>query len=415
MKRIRFILIFLFLLNGHSIKIVAQTITLDDFISQALENSPLLHDYDNQILINHLDSLKMRAAYGFVLSSDVNGTYAPSVKGWGYDQALTNGQTLFAGARVSKELINRKNLNTRLHTFDILRKQIESQHLLNSQMLKKQITDQYILTYISQQQFRNEEEIIHLLTQEDGVLKKLTQSSVFKQTDYLSFKVTFQQNQLGLLQRKAEWESNYMMLNFLCGITDTTLSTISEPLLRKSAPPFNQSTYRQTYISDSTKLMNDRALIEYDYQPKISAFSDAGYQSSLSHQPYKNIGLSVGLSVSIPIYDGHQKQLRLRQNEIQSNTSLQYFEQAQRQYEQMTLQLNEQIRDYEEIISQAQDQLVFARTLIEANAKQLPSGDVKMVDFILSINNYLSLKGNIIQYQSTFFALQNQLQNLIIQ
>ena len=65
--------------------------------------------------------------------------------------------------------------------------------------------------------------------------------------------------------------------------------------------------------------------------------------------------------------------------------------------------------------SLAKEQMVYSRTLIDANAKQLPTGDVKVVDFILSINNYLNLKVNSIQYQATLYSLHNQLQNLIIQ
>jgi hypothetical protein len=35
--------------------------------------------------------------------------YSPNIKGWGYDSALTNGQSIFAGVRVAKEFISRNN------------------------------------------------------------------------------------------------------------------------------------------------------------------------------------------------------------------------------------------------------------------------------------------------------------------
>jgi hypothetical protein len=63
----------------------------------------------------------------------------------------------------------------------------------------------------------------------------------------------------------------------------------------------------------------------------------------------------------------------------------------------------------------ATQQIEYAKALVEANAKQLPTGDVKMVDFILSINNLLNLKANIIQYNNALYTLKNQMKYLIIQ
>ncbi|MFX8366278.1 hypothetical protein ABTL85_19135, partial [Acinetobacter baumannii] len=80
----------------------------------------------------------------------------------------------------------------------------------------------------SQQQYNLSKEIIHLLNQEDIVLKKLTQSSVFKQTDYLTFKVTLQQNELTLEQQKADWQNNYSLLKYLSGIVDDTFEPVEK-------------------------------------------------------------------------------------------------------------------------------------------------------------------------------------------
>jgi hypothetical protein len=105
----------------------------------------------------------------------------------------------------------------------------------------------------------------------------------------------------------------------------------------------------------------------------------------------------------------------LQQNQLSLQTRQKYLEQTQRQYQQQILQINNQIEQYNKIINTANEQTTYAKTLVEANAKQLPTGDVRMVDFILSINNLLNLKGNIIQYNTTLFNLKNQLQYLIIQ
>ena len=398
-------------------KINAQSNTLSYFLATAQSNSPLLNDYNNQVISNKIDSLKLKVTYGFIVTGEGTAGYSPNIKGWGYDSALTNGQSLFAGVRVAKEFISRNNLNTRLAGINASIAQILAQKNISLQTLNKQITDQYIATYASQQQYDLSKEIIHLLNQEDVVLKKLTQAAVFKQTDYLTFKVTLQQNELTLEQQKADWQNNYSLLKYLSGIVDDTFEPVEKPSFIETLnlTSFDESMYAKAFQADSLKLSNDAKIIQYNYKPKITAFSDSGYQSSFALTPYKNFGMSVGVGVTIPIYDGHQKKMLLQQNQLSLDTRKKYLEQTQRQYQQQILQINNQIEQYDKMINTANQQITYAKTLVEANAKQLPTGDVRMVDFILSINNLLSLKGNIIQYNTTLFNLKNRLQYLIIQ
>ncbi len=388
---------------------------LSYFLSAAEKNSPLLNDYNNQVLITKIDSLKLRANYGFIFSGEGNATYAPSAKGWGYDNALSNSHTLFAGVRVMREFLSRNNLNTRLKNYNLGIAQILAQKNISQQALKKQITDQYITTYSSQKQLAITKEVLHLLEQEDLVLKKLTQVAVFKQTDYLNFKVSQQQNQLAYEQKKVEMEANYALLNYLCGIVDDRVENLQEPIFSQmDALPFDESVYAHSFQADSAKIANDGQLIGYDYKPKISAYADGGYQSSFVLTPYKNFGLSTGISLSIPIYDGHKKKMLLDQNKIQLDSRTQYAAFAKKQYQQQVLQIQNQMKQYSQLKETALHDMKYAETLTEANAKQLPTGDVRTVDFILSVNNLLTLKSMVVQYDTMLLNLENQLQNIVL-
>jgi len=396
----------------------AQTPTnLAYFIEAAHTSSPLLSDYNNQLISSRIDSLKLRAAYGFIVSGEGAATYAPVVRGWGYDKDLTNGKSVFAGVRVSRELVGRNNLQARLDSYRAGMAQVVAQKELTIETLDKQITDQYIATYTSQQQYLLSKELVAFLNQEDKVLKQLTQQATFKQTDYLSFKVTLQQNQLVLQQQTADWQNNYLLLNYLSGRVDTTIRELDAPDIGGAQQPsaFETSVYARAFRADSVKLANDAEVIAYDYKPKISAFSDAGYQSSFIQTPYRNWGLSVGVAVSLPLYDGHQKNLLLQQNQLAEQTRRSYASRLQNQYQQQVFQLQNQLEQYRRMMDTANEQLVYTRTLVDANAKQLPTGDVKMVDFILSINNVLNLQASIIQYNYALLSLQNQLTHLILQ
>jgi hypothetical protein len=52
-------------------------------------------------------------------------------------------------------------------------------------------------------------------------------TSVYRQTDYLSFLVTLQQQQLAAEQLLGQYQNDFALLNYLCGLRDTTLQHFS--------------------------------------------------------------------------------------------------------------------------------------------------------------------------------------------
>src|SRR3977135_4036559 len=61
--------------------------TLEYFIQQATQNSPLIKGFQNQLLLNQLDSQILKATTRTQVNFVSNNTYAPVINGWGYDQA----------------------------------------------------------------------------------------------------------------------------------------------------------------------------------------------------------------------------------------------------------------------------------------------------------------------------------------
>ena len=181
-----------------------QTLNLDYFINVARSNNPILNDYSNQAFILKIDSLKLKSDYGFKLDGVVDATYSPVVNKWGYDITLSNAQSVTGIVKLSKEIIGKGNINSRKESYGLGIQQLVNESQITVQSLNRAITEQYINTYASQQQYQVISEVVHLLEQEDDVLSKLTQKATFKQTDYLSFKVTLQQNLLTLKQCYAE-------------------------------------------------------------------------------------------------------------------------------------------------------------------------------------------------------------------
>ncbi|MBU4538319.1 MAG: TolC family protein [Weeksellaceae bacterium] len=389
---------------------------IDFYITHAKENSPVLNDYNNQVYSLKIDSLKMTKDFGFLVNGLGNASYAPFINNWGYNGAYTNNdKNIAAIVKVTKEFVGKENLKTRLNTFNLQAKQVQNKSNLEKLLLEKNIVDQYLNTYANQQQYAVLKEILHVFEQEDLILKKLTQASVFRQTDYLSFTVNHQQNQLALQTKYNDWFASYAQLSYLAGLIDFDLKNLEKPFLdRQISTDFTKSIYFENYKTDSLKNDNDLKIINFDYRPKIAAYADAGYSSSLTVTPYKNFGFSTGLSVNVPIFDGHKKQLLIEQNKINLETSKKYLEFNKNQFEQKSEMLGKQIKNYDQMIAAAKNQITYAKTLIDANLKQVPTGDVKIVDFIMSINNYLNLKQGLVQFELNRNLLINNLNHIII-
>lgn len=398
-----------------STALFSQERDLTFYLSQSKINSPLLVDYKNQINSLSIDQQLLKASLGLQIAANSELFYAPVINGYGFDDILTNGQHVIALINVKKEIVRKGRINTQLKSSTLNQEGLINQIKLSEETIEKNIVEQYILTYTDQEQLKLSEEIIELLLTEDVLLKKMTQSSVFKQTDYLAFKVNLQQQLLTKKQLEIQYKNNFATLNYLSGIIDTSKYEITKPEIVPKIPRlFNESYYFESFRIDSLKNKNDRDLINLNYKPKISVFTEAGYQSSLTIHPYRNTGWSAGLNLSIPIYDGNQRKMLIAQNNLKEKSREAYLQSSGRQYQQITLQLKQLINQYDTLITDSKKQLEFSETLVKANALQLKTGEVRMTDYILSINNYLDLRSSAILNQSNRLILINQLNSILL-
>ncbi|MDQ6756093.1 MAG: TolC family protein [Bacteroidota bacterium] len=399
-----------FLFLSACILSFAQKKNLDYFIDSATINSPLLNDLRNQILSNRIDSQILIAANSIQVNANGNSFYAPIVNGWGYDAAITNGGQLQALITASKNILSKKFLNSQFKNLQLVGDSLNVAAKISEQDIKKIIISQYITAYGDQLQLDFNNQLISLLSKEEIILKKLTEKNVYKQVDYLSFLVTFQQQNLTRLQLDVQYKNDYATLNYLAGILDTTLVTLSEPALnaiRTFIP--DSSVFFLKYRIDSLRLINNKSIINQNYQPHITAFADAGYQSSFMEMPYKNFGRSIGVNFIIPIYDGHQKKLQYSKIEIAERTRVRNKEFFQNQYYQQIAQLQQQLSSIENLLTPINKQIKYIETLINVNGKLLETGDIKMTDYVLSLNNYITAKNLVVQNIIARYQIINQL------
>ncbi|HVX52028.1 MAG TPA: hypothetical protein VHB48_17850, partial [Chitinophagaceae bacterium] len=321
--KLKVFIILIYLAAGTDV--YAQEKTLDYYINAALQNSPLFSDYANQVQQNYIDSAKIAAGYGPQVNGVSGNSYAPVIHGYGYDGVVTNYGNFSELVTASKQLVSKANLSNQYSALRLLNDSLRIAARISGQDLKKAVTMQYITAYGSWEQYKFNGDVYNLLQKEDTVLKRLTQAAVYRQTDYLTFLVTLQQQHIAVVAARNQFQNDFAQLNYLCGLFDTTLTPVSSPGLQADSMPGAQNTiFYHKYVTDSMLLKNADAQIDFNYKPKINLYADAGFLSSFMYQAYKNFGTSFGVNITIPIYDGRQRKMQHDKIAIQEDTRKKY-------------------------------------------------------------------------------------------
>ena len=388
---------------------------LDFYLSEAQGNSPLLKDYKNQVLLNKLDSLRLLASFKPQVTAGTNNSYYPSLGSFGYDNAISNGGNYSAQIFINKPLIPKRNLANQLETITLLSSGIQANTKISQQDLTRTITAQYLITYGDYLQIKFNQEVLELFKNEEVILKKLTQTNVYKQTEYLTFLVTLQQQELQLKRLKIQFLNDFGTLNYLCGIApennqSTQITEIPTPNIPfPQLPEVRKSIFYRPYVFDSLKIRNSDRQIDFAYKIRGNVFADGGFVSSFSMQPYYNFGVSLGFNATILLYDGRQRTLQHNKNKVAELTRQNYRNFFLKQYTQQTSQLVQQLELYENLSVEMLDQLKYSQRLIEANSRLITTGDVRIVDYLLATTNFLNAKNQITLNEINRLQIKNQL------
>ncbi len=406
MRRIQIVVLGTFLLQVLN----AQQQNLDYFLSQGLQNSPLLKDYKNRLRSSQLDSMRLRAGLGIQINVASVNSYAPVINGWGYDEVKTDLAQVSALVGISKEIIGNSNLQNKYRAIRLQNQSIMNEGSLSEKDLKKSIISQYILAYGDQQQHMLNAEVLDVLRQEEQIVKKLAENGIYKQTEYLSLLVNLQQQEIITALSGVQSKTDLELLNSMCGIFDTVCIKLSEPDLTVIVPaePHNTLLYHQL-VTDSLKLVNADQQINFEYRPKLSVYADGGYFSSLNYMPGKNFGMSAGFSLTVPIYDGGQRKMQHDQIAISEDTRSGYRNFFTSQYRQQINMFTRQLLYQDPLIRQCTDQMAYAQTLIDANRLLLSTGDISVTDYLLSVSNFIHAKNQLIENTLTKFRIINEI------
>jgi outer membrane protein TolC len=398
------------LLAFSSFSSFTQQKDLDYYINTGIQNSPLLKDYHYQLQVTRIDSLRIRAGLGPQVQALSNNSYAPVINGWGYDEIKTDVANIYAGISVSKELTGKNKRQNQYQALELQYQSILNSGKITEQELKKNITAQYIIAFGSWEQYNFNAEVHNLLKSEGIILKALTENGVYKQTEYLSFLVNLRQHELSVNNLKNQFRDDLSMLNYLCGIEDSSLIPISDPdLVPENLPDFRSTVFFERFFIDSLKLQNAHKQIDFCYKPKVSLFADGGYYSSLAYLPYKNFGLNAGFTVSVPVYDGGQRKMQHDIISIDEQNRRNYRDFYLSQSSQQIHRFWQQLGENKMLSEDIAEQITYTQALIDMYHKLLETGDMFMSDYIIAVHNYLNAKNMMVENKIAKYLIINEL------
>jgi len=393
MKRRFFLILFL-----SCISVIAynQSRDLDFYLKEALQNSPLLNDFRNQINSAVADSFLIKAARKPYIEAISSLQASPYSRNFGYDDVITNGGNYTAVLGVNQKILNKKEITNKYSSVDLQKQSATNSSRISVTELNKVITDQYLVALSSYDDYLFNKTFLGLFETENEIVKQFVKNGVCKQTDYLSLSVETQSQEILVIQLKSQYRKDLSLLNQVCGLNDSSWIELTAPrIIVKGAPDIAKSPLFIQYKIDSLRIENEKAAIDIRYKPKINWFADAGFLTSNPWNLYKHFGYSAGIGLNVPVYDGKQRDMEKRKLEFNENSRKMYEDTYRKKYFQQIQQLNEELMSLIETSVQMEKQLKTSDQLVIALKEQLEAGIIQMTEYINAIRNFKSISRNI--------------------
>lgn len=386
---------------------------LDFYITTALNNSPLLKDYKNQMLSAGLDSLLVKASNKPQISQATQIMYPFTGKNFGYDEAITNGGNYSALVSILQPLLNRKMIKGEIEGISLQSEALRINTKISEIDLKKGITAQYLTAYSNFNQLQSNKSVLKLLLDEQSVLKILVEKGIYLVTDYMNLSVSARAQEIAIKQSFIQFKNDLNLLNYLCGVTDTSTVTLEDPgITLNNYYDLDNSPVMAQFRIDSLMNINRRLQTDFNYLPKFQAFADVGFASVMPKNIPYNFGSSIGLNLTMVISDGKQRRLQYDKISFAERTRLDYQKFYSEQYRQQYNQYTEQLKLSDELINDLKNQLAEQEKLIGLYKLEIEKGLVRFMDFMTIVNNYAVTKNNYTQAEISHLQIINQMNYL---
>ncbi len=404
----RFLLAFSFFLPIFSVQ--SQEHTLNYFLQEGVKNNPLLKDLNGQINVNQTDSLLVKAMNLPRVDFRGYAYYAPIVNHFGYSEVLTNLANLTSVISVFQPIFNKKAIEANLVKNSIQKQALTNSLVLTGNTLKKTITAAYLDAYSTYSDISVDLELLSFAKDQGKILKSLTESGIYKQTDYLAFIIDLQGQELQIKEMKLQLKKQISDLYLLCGIKDTATFVPVKPDLGNYSPqPREALPMFIRFTIDSLRIKNENLLLDRNYKPSVNWFSDAGLINNDPTVIYQNFGLSIGLNLTLPLYDGNQKKLNHQKFRFEEEIRAGYESAFRKEYDQQLNNWLTELEETESLLPDVRSQVSNLELLVSQDKELVSKGSGSITDYLIAVKNYISLRKHLNQYETRILQIQNEI------
>jgi outer membrane protein TolC len=387
-------------------------VSLDYFIKKAAANSPALREYENLRSMNRLQAALNRAqnsGFQIFLTGDYlfapyfnnpGGlvTTDPSPNAYGYDINLSDGGLYSAKLNLERNVLNGGLTGVLDRQIRVQDEQYQQALILERHSLEKQVTDLYLNALLLQRLARVSEETVAALREQTRLAAGLAAGGTATLQDYLLLKIEFKNQSILLDDARQQVRSGLLQLVALCGIADTSVTAVDSVAL-KPGPLVNGSRFTGRYALDSLSVLTEQALFETRYSPRLRMFLNTGLDAVELAGIDRRFGMSAGLNLSLPLFDGHQRRLTAEQKRFALNTV-----RESRRYLEATVALQrvnygKRIESLGNNIAGMSEQIEDYRKLLDLSSRQLRQGGLSMIDYLTIVRNFTDLRKNAISLE----------------
>ena len=403
--------------------VVAQQRSLFDYQNIARQNNPILKQNTNlqQILLIQNDIIKAQnTAPQVYFSSDFlfapfffnnkklfSITNAPDAKAFGYDGGITNGGLYSAQWNVSKNFFNEKTVQTLFDQNLAANKSIDLVTLQALHEIDKSVTDQYVTVFQAQAQIKAFNKITDIINERQKIIEQLAKKGLLPVSDFLLLKIELKNQENSIEAQRTQVLAAFGQLNTVAGLSDTTVYTLDTPNIVQNPLPENYN-YEKRYLADSLNFAMQQKVSELKYVPQFNVFGNAGINSTDITNIYRNIGFSAGARLVIPLYDGHQKEKVAQQTALEIENLKLSKTLVSKQLQTNLYYLTQQIKSTQNSLRLIDEQLQAQETLLLIIKEKIVLGQVSVMDYVISLQNYAVTNQSKIQTQSALWLLMNQ-------
>lgn len=395
------------------------------YLAQAQQNSPLARDAQNQVQAAGLEAERLRALYTRaqvtvtgnyvvtpVLSHD-NGQTKLLYSGenasnyTGYDKALSNGALYQGLVQLTQPLFATGRYNVYAQQTQNLALSQQNLARLSVHDLEKLVADQYILCRQDLDQLTYIRELLGLLNTQRLLVRKLVEASLLKQSDYTLLTIEEQTQQLALSTYRAAYRRDLLDLNVLSGIGDTTVVQLSVPNLPLQRTPVAAPRFLERYRLDSLGLAATQQVFELRYRPQANAFVNGGLNAVSFGDIPNRFGTSVGISFSLFLVDGHQRDLSRQRTTV----LLRSVQQARQNFQTVNPVRQQRIlgelRALEERQRLARAQLGSYRALLDSYKREVIAGQLSVINYVQVLKSYAAAGRDLVLLDNNRLLLIN--------